>query len=736
MNLHSAKVRFLSTATLVFLLAGLQSMARAQPPAAEVPEADPLVQAAQQDPLVAAVLEMPRETPSDMLQMIFTLLDLGATDAAAAIWQSLEVDEIGAQQRSALVNQFGTARLLQLGRQEKGGLFAGAAAFVDSSLEVASEASRSPERIEQLIADLQSDSAATRQAARADIGTTGTRGAKALIEALAEAESQSSRANLLLGISRCRPVVDPMLLAVLAEGEGQVRRDIVELLGHLDLQDALPGLGVLAAGGASEASIVEAARTALLQRGYPIPSNEEAAALLRRQIDRLRQGILPGSVPMGQTQTWWSYDPESGSLSQREVETSTWQTLAINRFAQMLAQLARPSASDRQQALAYAYQAAELLGEPLPEGFQQQVSALSTEQLNAALGEAMASNHLTAAISTARLLGERGDASALRSRGPRPTPLVAALSHAERRLRFAALEAVMKISPQETFAGASAVAEALWEFAQGAGQPQAVVGAPALNIASTLAGQLRRLDYEATPTATGRDLLEAALAAPRLAAVFVDSDITRPTLREVVYQLHANKKTAQVPIAILASNDDLVTARQLASDDPWLLAQVRPRGEGDLEQIDEQLRALAGETRTAEQRTEQAASALRWIAQLLREGHPYDELIRGGEIAATSLHYPPLTEAALEVLAVLGTAESQVALVNFASTQTVPIEARRAAVGAFANSVQRFGLQLDSLQLNRQYDRYNASETADAATQQVLSRILDILEGNLPSAPE
>jgi hypothetical protein len=34
----------------------------------------------------------------------------------------------------------------------------------------------------------------------------------------------------------------------------------------------------------------------------------------------------------------------------------------------------------------------------------------------------------------------------------------------------------------------------------------------------------------------------------------------------------------------------------------------------------------------------------------------------------------------------------------------------------------------------RQYDRYNASETADADTQQVLGQILDILEKKPPAA--
>ena len=56
------------------------------------------------------------------------------------------------------------------------------------------------------------------------------------------------------------------------------------------------------------------------------------------------------------------------------------------------------------------------------------------------------------------------------------------------------------------------------------------------------------------------------------------------------------------------------------------------------------------------------------------------------------------------------------------------MEERRAAAAALTASVDRYGLQLTREQILEQYSRYNASETADADTQQVLSKILDILE--------
>jgi len=150
----------------------------------------------------------------------------------------------------------------------------------------------------------------------------------------------------------------------------------------------------------------------------------------------------------------------------------------------------------------------------------------------------------------------------------------------------------------------------------------------------------------------------------------------------------------------------------------------------------EQTLALAPRPPAAgEERTAQAAQALAWLAKLLAEGSPYDELKRDAALVNRTLLISELSGPSIQVLAALGTAESQTALVDYASAQTLPIESRRAAAAAFAANVQRFGLQLTREQILRQYDRYNASETADADTQQVLGQILDVLEKKSPLHP-
>ena len=56
------------------------------------------------------------------------------------------------------------------------------------------------------------------------------------------------------------------------------------------------------------------------------------------------------------------------------------------------------------------------------------------------------------------------------------------------------------------------------------------------------------------------------------------------------------------------------------------------------------------------------------------------------------------------------------------------MEVRQSAAEAFGENVKRFGVQLTTACIQKQYDRYNASEQLDKPTQAVLGSILDAIE--------
>ncbi|MBI1904072.1 MAG: hypothetical protein HYS13_23470 [Planctomycetia bacterium] len=101
---------------------------------------------------------------------------------------------------------------------------------------------------------------------------------------------------------------------------------------------------------------------------------------------------------------------------------------------------------------------------------------------------------------------------------------------------------------------------------------------------------------------------------------------------------------------------------------------------------------------------------------------PYDRTLdRGLYNAATSA-------GAAEVLASVGTPFGQQSLVDFASNLTAPIDQRRIGAAAFGKGVDRYGVLLTTVEIQRQYDRYNASRDLDKETQDVLGSLLDAIE--------
>jgi CheY-like chemotaxis protein len=273
------------------------------------------------------------------------------------------------------------------------------------------------------------------------------------------------------------------------------------------------------------------------------------------------------------------------------------------------------------------------------------------------------------------------------------------------------------------------VPETLGHFATGANQRRAVVAIPGVDRASTLAGQLTKLGIEAEPATRGAPAVRQALQSADLELILVDVDVDGPGIRDVIFALRSSPATGQVPIGILATSERLETAKQIADDHNRVIAFVRPQTEEAITPIVERLSQLSARNQLSpKERAAMAAQAMGWLADLLSRKQTFYDLKRQSPVIQAALYQSELTPHAVKALALVGTPESQKSLVDFASQSSVPIDARQQAAAAFQRSVVRSGILLTEEEILRQYDRYNASATADADTQQVLGSLLDALE--------
>ncbi len=349
--------------------------------------------------------------------------------------------------------------------------------------------------------------------------------------------------------------------------------------------------------------------------------------------------------------------------------------------------------------------------------------------LNMVLYAAMKHGFPRAAIAAAKTLGRRGDAGVLYAASPNPAPLADALTYPDRRVRFAALEAIMELDPQTPFPGASNVPETLGYFATAAAQRRAVVAMPVADHATTLAGRLATIGIEAEPARRGGAAVRLAQQSADLELVLVDMDIDGPGIRDVLYALRTDPATGHVPVGLVATGDRLDAARRLASQHQRVVAFPRPQSDAAVAELVGRLgKVSARHALSPQQRAAMAGHALDWLGQLLAREHTFYDLHRQAPVVEAALYMPAMTERAIGALALLGTPESQRSLVDFASHLSVPIAARQQAARAFATSVQRHGILLTEAEILAQYDRYNASASLDASTQQVLGSLLDSIE--------
>ncbi|MCH8839450.1 MAG: hypothetical protein IH831_01990 [Planctomycetes bacterium] len=265
-----------------------------QTTAAQPEEETFLREAAERSPAVAALLDMPLEKPADRLSAVFTLLDLGEIDVARTLLAPVLQAELDDQGRAELVERFGTARFLSLARRDRPAgegetaPLAGARQFARRCIQAAAQQARDPERVAQLVAQLNDPSAEVRNAARVDLAVTGTAGAQACLEALAREADETRRANLMLALTKLRPEVDPLLLAVLADGEGHLLRDAAELAGHTGMLSAAPLLAAVGVKPENDQETIATAQTALAKLGLSHADLAEARERLHLLVADFR----------------------------------------------------------------------------------------------------------------------------------------------------------------------------------------------------------------------------------------------------------------------------------------------------------------------------------------------------------------------------------------------------------------------------------------------------------------
>ena len=174
--------------------------------------------------------------------------------------------------------------------------------------------------------------------------------------------------------------------------------------------------------------------------------------------------------------------------------------------------------------------------------------------LDDVLAYAMAHRHPAAATAAARLAGRnRQRPTSLLYQGDKPSPLVRALQDPDRRLRMAALEAIVRLQPSKPYrrlelrAGGVGLLRGQQRHAPRAGR----AARTSSNRATWPACWPRPASQTDTAT-TGQELLRLATRSPDYEVAWIDVSINHPEIGTLLQELRRDPRTASLRVGLMA----------------------------------------------------------------------------------------------------------------------------------------------------------------------------------------
>ncbi len=707
---------------IVLTILGLGAPVWAQDSASTVDETE--------DPAVAAVLQSEPSTAAEKIRAARILADLGRPELGKRFLKEVIDTKPNQQQLAELAGQFGSPMFVNLaGRKD---LAPEARQLSDAVLVAANRQLRDPKRLADAIDRLQDPSSQVQSAAVAELQAAGSAAVAALIGVLADAGRQAEHDSIRAALLQMgRDAIEPLLACLEAEEPAFVEQ-VIRVLAQLNEPQSAVYLFRSSLQKSEQTAVASAAIKRLIGQA---PTRRQATeTLAERAREYLDLQVLLSTEADGLVSVW-SWDATEKQVIASGATVADASLAQAARLARDAYALQADDPAVRQLYLTAALEAAAYqhgLDRPLPadEGTPvARASRFGVEVVQDLLRTAMADERLAAATVAAEILGRIGSAESLLRQGASPSPLVKAAGHPDRRLRLAAVDAIVRLQPAKPFPGSSHVLDSLAFFAATGGTRRALMAGSNLEGVSTLQGTLAQAGYDFDMAPTGRELLGLLISSPDYELAFIDVGIDRPPIDLLVQQIRRDNRCATLRLGLIARDGLYTRAERIARRDPLTLAFSRPhRAQASQWQLD-RVAALAPRRFVPYAgRQKQAALALDLLAQLAESRNRWYDLGRVEDAVLTALYVPELSTKAAVVLGQLNAAESQQALMNLASNVAQPIEVRQAAAKAFRVNTQQYGLLLTSKQIARQYERYNESENQDVGTQRVLGLILDCVE--------
>ncbi len=576
--------------------------------------------AAEQDPLVLAIVQSRPTTPAQWIYDVRSLVNLRRYEISREYLKEFLAALPDASTLADIQAQFGSALFLRITRLAE--LQPEGKQVADAVMQAAADRLQDATRLSALVDQYLAAAAPERRKVLAELIKSGAAAAAPLIQVLADdsraADHGAVRSALVaLGDEAARPV-----MTSLASDNAALRLRAMQILTDLKSLDAVPFVLPFALAEPPDPAADNA--QALLRAALgQVPSRAEASRYLAQRIDNYLAGAAPGPVDQNDDVTLWIWDVAQQAPRQQTMPSADASFLSAALLANARHRLDPSDPEGRLLQLATGMELAKRLngyGRPLTEELGtifQDATAADTQTLEAVLTLAQKQQMEGAAVAAIELLARTKDAQLLGTDDGKPSLLAQALLSPHARVKAAAAHAIMDLDPASAYPGSSYLPEVLGYLSASGGHRRVLVGHPRREQSLQLAGYFRVLGFEVDSCQRGRDVMLQAVSNPDYSFILLHDAIDRPGYRELIQMLRHDQRTGQLPVGLIVREENAESAEWFARTDALTLDLAPPQTQADVALDTRRLLSLSGRSvMTEDEKLAHARFALSALSQL------------------------------------------------------------------------------------------------------------------------
>jgi len=417
-----------------------------------------------------------------------------------------------------------------------------------------------PVRINKYIQHLKA-SPEEREYALKQLYPSGARVVPHLVAELKNAKAED-RVAILDALTRLSSDLVPPLLATLDSDNRELLSDMIDVLVKRKAIEAVPRLWFLSASTTYPADIRRKAAGALSQfLNQPVSRLPPARTALLREAERYYQHKVEFADP--KAVILWRWD--GNTVMPTVVPATKAEEYYAVKYTNQALQL-DPSYQQAQivllsTVLDKTYEQTGL-ALPLAKSAPQVHELLATsnpELLNLVLERALNDRRTPVILGAIRALGALADVRSSRPTASGAPALVRALNYPDRRVHFAAAEALLNVpgsaSTQQTTRIVEVLRRSLAAEPAAAGKPRVLVAYFNPDLANRVADAVATAGYDPVRVNTGRELMKRVNESADIDLILMDEALPDPGLATLLGQLRADRNAGLIPILLTAGTD-------------------------------------------------------------------------------------------------------------------------------------------------------------------------------------